>query len=738
MTLDDFIQSRATFLQRNWVKGIKACQNSAAMGNIVSSPVSKAQNGLHFGARGAPPRKRQRLGTPDSMDIDHIIASPDKTESRSALRIEVLKIFHKDSDSRKVIKPDAVATAPRDLLITKGHCRITISDVSSKKPRVLHCQSQDCEIKTFRNLVEPHRVARVQAEPFYVPERNLRVRRRDDGSFEMADSYELLIELEADDQESWPPLTASDFGLNSLLPDLPQGSEGSVILSGRFHEMSGKLKGTLALSSDYASHYPVRQTSYIIETHLKWATGFRATGVSEKGSMPCITAIDPDANFGGHDPFNAENDESGEEEGERTPSRSLRTRGIDKVYNLKQLSDKARGREKKRARKVVAQEGAVIYYLPSDQPVHLDNFRCITCGAFHQSIPQLQAHMQTNHPDNEYVLETTKEGPQFRVSKRFDPNATPSKLMQLRRNPKPFVLSSFIEGDQSWMQSRLGPEPIRSGFPPSPSKRILHSQPQPNSLAPRVSNPGHRTRKSKDGTILIPKSTQPLYHPISKAVLKPGDKVPDISSDNSWLLQKHRDAIAEFTDVSAAEMEYVWEWDRYILNKNLTTSKYFPRAWKGFVSEKADWLVEEPSRMIEFAKHASVMMSRDVLTDADFKDAFTYINGARDRLAAKRRELQDVEMSGVEASVVPAPPKYGETPKSASGCKLCGLPVMGPQQLLCSNKVSNFKVHIAGRAGTNGHQACTHRIYHSSCISETAVIPVTTRRWRCNDCAEPS
>ena len=99
--------------------------------------------------------------------------------------------------------------------------------------------------------------------------------------------------------------------------------------------------------------------------------------------------------------------------------------------------------------------------------------------------------------------------------------------------------------------------------------------------------------------------------------------------------------------------------------------------------------------MIEFAKHASVMMSRDVLTDADFKDAFTHINEARDRLAAKKMEPQDVEMSGVETPVAPVPPNYGETPRSSSGCKMCGLPVMGPQQLLCSNKVSVFEANMA-------------------------------------------
>lgn len=685
MSLDAIFQHRAAFLQRNWLKGVRAFQKHTGMGNITSS--TRSDHGDEDDDR---PRKRQRLATPESMNLDSCIASPRSPESRSALRIEVLKIFHKDS---RKIKPDVSASVPRELLVSKANCRITISDVSSGNPRVLHCQSQGCEIKTFQNPVGPHRVARVQSEPFYIPEKNLHIRRKDDGSFDMSDSYELIIELEADADGEWPPLTAADFGIESLLPGLPADSDRKVIISGRFiSKLSGKTRAVLSLSSDYVSNCPVRDTDYIIETHLKWATGFKALDGPERNT--CITAIDPGIHFDDEDDGTSMNDIDGlfpEDSGDdrssrRERSRSLRARERPKSYNIKQLSDQTVGRKKRQARNARL-KGNVTYFLPTDQPVSLDHFRCISCGAYHRSLQQLQAHMQTNHPAYEYMLEMTSQGPQFRVTSRLDVSGMPSQTIQLQRPTAPFNLSSFVLGDDSWVTSRIKSEDAEDN--PLAFTKLQFGATHAPTPVPRFPLRAELTTKRSDtGDVLAPNTSTPLFHPISKATIKPGQKVPIIKPDSTWLLQKHRAAIAEFSDVTLPEREYIWEWDEYILQHNLTASVYFPKAWLGFVQEKADWLVEKPHRMIEFGKHSCVLMVRDLLNDAVFKDAFTFINGARSRLAAKKIQTrEDLKDSGQTSSSPPSPPKYGEPMKGVSGCKICGLPVNGPRQLICTNRV---------------------------------------------------
>src|SRR5699024_3449686 len=125
--------------------------------------------------------------------------------------------------------------------------------------------------------------------------------------------------------------------------------------------------------------------------------------------------------------------------GDQTPSRSLRTREKSKNYNLKLLSDQAQGRERRRRARSAshtAHEGRVQYLLPSDQPVCLDFYRCVKCGAYHESTSQLQLHLKLVHPAYEFVLETTSQGPQFRVSALRAMPTTPSRAAA--RQPRVF------------------------------------------------------------------------------------------------------------------------------------------------------------------------------------------------------------------------------------------------------------------------------------------------------------
>jgi hypothetical protein len=207
--------------------------------------------------------------------------------------------------------------------------------------------------------------------------------------------------------------------------------------------------------------------------------------------------------------------------------------------------------------------------------------------------------------------------------------------------------------------------------------------------------------------------------------------VPQVTVDNTWLIQKHRDSIDEFSDVTALEKEFVKEWDGYILKQNLTTPAYFPRAWLGFVREKASWLAASQTRMNEFAKHASVLFVRDVLNDKVVDDAFVYINAAREELGLSAGAKQD------EAPAHSQSPRASHIRKSKSGCGVCQLPVMGPRMLLCSNKVqSSFSDSPSSccAQASNNTQECAHRLHHSDCVRESAKTPVDHPNWLCNDC----
>jgi hypothetical protein len=139
--------------------------------------------------------------------------------------------------------------------------------------------------------------------------------------------------------------------------------------------------------------------------------------------------------------------------------------------------------------------------------------------------------------------------------------------------------------------------------------------------------------------------------------------------DDTWLLRKHRDNLGDFLDVDPPEKEYMQEWDTYILPKHISSPQYLPRAFVGFVKEKAAWIVAKRSRAEEFSKHAAMLLAMRTISEKEIGEATQRINEARSQ----------------------APPEAVEEPKpkakSASGCAACGEPVPVSTMLICSKKV---------------------------------------------------
>jgi hypothetical protein len=446
-----------------------------------------------------------------------------------------------------------------------------------------------------------------------------------------------------------------------------------------------------------------------MDVDLRWTAGFKALRRLDKGSMPCITAIDPDVelyndNAISHGGENGANDVNGHANsellhdqdddfsGDQTPSRSLRTREKNKVYNLKVLSDQAIGRDKKqrgRNSNAWTNEGRVQYVLPTDQPISLDYHRCVSCGAYHDSMEQLHLHLQTSHPTYNYVLENTNQGPLFRVSSLREATHSPQKTLQLGRPTKPFDLQTLTSGDRTWATSRLGSD--GDDFFRSPTRSFVDRVQSRSPITKKPPPPLRRLVKAaKVSKILVPNIPQPLFHPISKARLKPSQEVPQKAPDNTWLIQKHRESIADFSDVTAAEKEYIWEWDGYILQQNITSAAYFSRAWLSFVEEKAHWLAGAQDRMNEFAKHSSVLLARDALDEEEVEQAFRYVNEARAEIADGKSQHNEKAAADGQEKDVPSTkqsPKASQIRKSANGCAVCQLPVLPPRILVCSNTV---------------------------------------------------
>lgn len=597
--------------------------------------------------------------------------------------------------------PPAINMASGEVKTTRASCRFSLFETRSNERRPMHCESQLCEIKTYRPPYEPHRIAYIHLpRPFVVPQHTLRVRQAD-GILTYASSYGLRIELEASDDDSWPPLDHEDFGLSPLYLAAVHPLKRCIVSTMEFTGIAGSLSNMVIVTS---GHPPVpgvklTHTNYLLCADLKWTTeSARDSTQPAKVVIPQPTTFVemPNGEFEeqkpapisipvtedkiekttGHSSIEAADDQLAEPD---TPSRLLRHRDVQTNYNLKALSDIARGRKRPnldlQSDSRPLEGGQVLYNLSVNQSLRLDLYRCVACGASQGSVQLLQAHFEQHHSSYNFELSEGDNGVTFTVTPR-QPTPSNSDIV-------PFELPAWPSRQTSHPASEdaepLSPAARRhwKARLQSPRKHASTKLPTPpnGDVDEAVISRLSKQKIIERPPVLVPQIKQTLYHPISKAKLKAGELLPSTEPDQAWLLQKHRDNIAEFTDVSDCEKDFIWKWDDFILRRDISAMVYLAPLWLEFVKTNARWLVASPERMIEFGNHMAVLLARNALDDEIMESALVHIKDARKEAPPTgHREY---------APFVNA----GPIVKSASGCSVCKLPVRGPRTLVCANKV---------------------------------------------------
>lgn len=725
------------FLHRNWIIAINYLQ-SATVGFKSDDSHSKLTNGHddHY----ARPAKRRRFAesSPDSgigQDIDSLLLPNEPGEIQRAIRIEVLKIAHKDLAHSRLNPAlnGAIPPATKDAASIKARCKITITTAKHTpgEVRTLYCDSQICTIKTFQNPVGLSHMARVYLpQPFHIPEEKIYVERDDDAVFDLADQYSMFLELESAGDRNWPPLDLANISsdedvflthstasrhwtLAAEIPKIIDGGRRSGFL--RLYKGAGQASRT-----DFVLDVDVRATTALPERPL-WnnrerISPYSAALADQQDEPPPVTnghvnGAQVDGNLlngnltNGH-PSLVEDDMEEEAEGELTPSRSLRIRG-NKNYNLKDLSNRAQGRKarnrlaKAEARRADADR--ILYHLPREsgpvKEVLVLGFACCFCHASHQSLAQLRAHLPSHSQYRfEVSLSSGKTGGPVDVScvpVNGGPLLRPT-IYQLGKPTKAFDLDKYVEGDDSWVKSRLGPHnddgPVVSAH--------KASQTRTGQMRPSQRSGGRRKEKK----VLVPETKQPLFDSLSKAKLIPGTEVRQSGADDTWVVQKHRDIVQDFIDVDAAEKDYIKQWDAFIHKRHISSDAFISRAVLEFVNEKMQWLLSSQSRIQEFGKHLTVLIARG-LDDETVRQVQSRIQEARSQKPPETEQVSSQQ-----------PPKDGQH-RSSRGCAVCGRNVRGPQLLICSN------------------EDCKKPLYHEDCVKDKAHIPVEHQDWRCNECA---
>ncbi|OTB03458.1 hypothetical protein M426DRAFT_23819 [Hypoxylon sp. CI-4A] len=658
----------------------------------------------------APRATKRRRITEESIEsapngvAGHLLSEKDG-DFEKALRIEVLQVTHVNSPSFRSnnLLNGTGSPTKRDIPAIRVRCKLSIFRwrLPQKEIRILHCDSQFCDLKVFRDADGVCRRARIYlGTPFHIPAEKICVQRDDNNGFDLEDHYLIQVELESAGDPSWPPLDLIPLDKTDKAGDdgsMPLNLPEHWVLTSQVDYKFEKPRASAPVEIRKRVGFPETPLDLRIDMDIRWSACRRAGSTTEvEVSPPEIKApvpngaLEPLTNgnvngrmvHGENGPLKDEQDRFEEEEDREeaaTPTRSLRTRGKPQNYNLKLLSDKARGKERKerKQRKLASssnQDGQVTWILPRIGEVPVPRFACIRCFAVHSSMNQLIKHV-VDHVDLKFDIDVgssriwiSQHGEEYR-------RRSSSSVSEIQNSEEP---ESDLEDSISLHKSQ----------------RILT---QSKFFQPPYSN------IPKDPRQRVPNNKRPMFDRLSKALLEPGTLVDPPDIDDTWLVQKHRDNIREFSDVSQDEKEYITEWDAYVNRESVTSEPHFQDVYLAFIEKKAAWLAVSQSRIKEFSKHLAYLKARNVLADSTILKALECM-----RLAETQKYPE------TESTKPPSP--RTEYRSSASGCVFCEQPVRGPSMLVCAN------------------MDCDKAFYHVKCMKRIAKMPVGDSNWRCNDC----
>ena len=734
------------FIHRTWKTALHALDRVSPYGRKpTTANGDHSINGDEEHHRGVKRRRLDDDSLESSLGINggfgHLPGNFDEFEK--VFRIEVLKIVQNGTPTfqAETLLNGAKSPAKKDSPNIRVRCRLTIylyKDRGYREYRALYSDNQICTIKIVQGGNGATPMARIYlASPFHIPAEKIYVERDDDKGFGLDDCYMIGVELESAGDPRWPPA--------ELLPrpHVEDGSQEDIsdrrrhwALSTRYLYRFDKYRWTspVKLRKRPGEDIP---TDFRMDTDLRWSTSPAVVSKVRAGQNDFQPSIEPmDGSLepltNGHvngkvetltngrvkDTPDIAMDDDEEPEEATTPSRALRHRE-NKTYNLKLLSDKARGKEKKERKRRKAAEaetksGQVIWILPSTRRLVLDNYACLRCFAEHPSMSLLKEHLEC-HTDYKHSYPTG--GNTVTISAPGEPTPRISKF-------RSSDIQDMDEQESDVEEPEISPVKPRRSYSRSKTSQVSLNMfvLVRDSRLPIVIQQPTVPPKPRDTKQLVPNNKQPIYDPLSKQRLEPGSRVDTPQADMEWLLHKHRDIIRDYSDLHPDEKEFITEWDALVIRISVTTEPHLQEVYLEFVQNKAAWMLARQSRMTEFAKHLSYLAARNTLEEETISKALAILREARSQKRADH----------------PEPPKTPspkmESRRSASGCAVCGQPVRGPATLLCSNTVSSLANVAPEDSPLTRRKKCSHRLYHDDCIREDALMPVKRHNWRCNEC----
>jgi hypothetical protein len=459
--------------------------------------------------------------------------------------------------------------------------------------------------------------------------------------------------------------------------------------------------------------------------------------------------------------------------------RAQRARTNVGTYNLKALSAVAQGKSPRKPRQkdktaVADASGITVTYTlgsldAADSGVQRESkvagLKCPFCGCPNKSVDFLTFHLQNEHLNFTFQLRRGQPRVQYFLTSVKSRLSETSRTVQFTKPSTVFELDKFLDGDDSWIKSRLGPQ--HNAVPEHMLDGAQESSLSSSSRGSRFSSPNtsNDTDDMFDGTdnfkkpfalrmrsekrLYVPKTSKPLYDTITKRILEPGEEYPnsDEEKEESWLMLKLRDAVNDYTDLTDEEKNYINRWNPFVMGEQLTSDKYLGDTLYRFVMTNKDWLVRKQSRLSEFARHSQTLKARGAVTGHQRATCFRVLRVARHERQSMLEE--EAEMNGEDLEIAEKDDDTSD-PEEVDSSKPKSPKFRGPLTCIClehtlhSDRVIcrgpdptvSLLSHLNYSSLSSPCQKCPNKFYHRECAKKSG-RPISGK-WMCDECFSSS
>lgn len=386
-------------------------------------------------------------------------------------------------------------------------------------------------------------------------------------------SMEMTLYSAEDDTAAWPPISVTNMNTSKLLLADPEHRLVRDGLHATCTNFPLRIPARRQVRVMYAAGGAVFRTQYSLELVFTYLMPFQIRTTSQRSRMPGSAV--------------------------RTVPRQIGTGsqvvGVTTTYTIASAQDQN---------------------FPAEvRKVTFTSFHCPLClrpraQTEFENILALRFHFITAHPAHKVVLHEVKPSTRGRDTTKYSFKISAANQKETKFASRwltwiapsyPFDFAAFVDGDESWVSSKLatsnkGPvfvvvesrsEALRrenNGFLP-----VQHIQDIPAHKRSKYSVPITRTR-----------TPVPLFTSVTHRVLQPDEELSesDDEIDETWVRDKHAEEVMNATREPLEFRELQIRWNDHVRSEQISSAFFCNDVFFRWVKKNKEWLRSSEKRLI--------------------------------------------------------------------------------------------------------------------------------------------